>query len=120
MVYVAGQDNQQLIHGANYVKNIMAFFVIFVLFWSIKTGKWRDFLLLGSFTLGYLLVIAFSAFAQSERFHQPALPFILVFAAYGISRADNKTKKYYTWWLAFIFVALIGWSWFKLAGRGMA
>ena len=48
------------------------------------------------------------------------LPFILVFAAYGISRADNKTKRHYTIWLAFIFVALIGWSWFKLAGRGLA
>jgi len=120
IVYVPGQDNQQLIHGANYVKNIMSVFVIFVLIWSIQTGKWRDFLLLGSFTLGYLLVIAFSAFAQSERFHLPGLPFIMIFAAYGISIVDNKFKKYYNWWLMFIFVAIVAWSWFKLAGRGMA
>ena len=120
MVYVRGQDNQQLIHGGNFVKNIMSFFVVFVLFWSIRTGKWRDFLLLGSFTLGYLLVIAFSAFAQSERFHLPALPFIMIFAALGVSMADNKIKKYFNWWLMFIFVAIVAWSWFKLAGRGLA
>lgn len=120
IVYVQGQDNQQLIHGANFVKNIMSFFVVFVLLWSIKTGKWRDFLLLGSFTLGYLLVIAFSAFAQSERFHLPALPFIMIFAALGVSMADNKIKKYFNWWVMFIFVAIVAWSWFKLAGRGLA
>lgn len=120
MVETLGQENQRLINGGNYVKNILAFFTMFALFLLIKEGKWRDHLLIGSFTIGYLAVIALSAFAQSERFHQPALPFILVFAAYGISRADNKTKRYYTIWLAFIFVALIGWSWFKLAGRGMA
>lgn len=120
MVETPGQENQRLINGGNYVKNILAFFTMFALFLLIKEGKWRDHLLIGSFTIGYLVVIALSAFAQSERFHQPALPFILVFAAYGISRADNKTKRYYTIWLAFIFVALIGWSWFKLAGRGLA
>jgi hypothetical protein len=120
MVETPGQENQRLINGGNYVKNILAFFTMLALFLLIKEGKWRDHLLIGSFTIGYLVVIALSAFAQSERFHQPALPFILVFAAYGISRADNKTKRYYTIWLAFIFVALIGWSWFKLAGRGMA
>ncbi|MBN2766677.1 MAG: hypothetical protein JXR27_09920 [Paludibacteraceae bacterium] len=120
MVETPGQENQRLINGGNYVKNILAFFTMFALFLLIKEGKWRDHLLIGSFTIGYLVVIALSAFAQSERFHQPALPFILVFAAYGISRADNKTKRHYTIWLAFIFVALIGWSWFKLAGRGLA
>ena len=120
IVDVYGQENQQLIHGANYVKNILAFFVIYVLFHLIKTGKWRDYLLLGAFTLGYLLVIAFSAFAQSERFHLPALPFLLIFAAYGVTIFDwKKHGKYFNWWLAFIFVAIVGWSWFKLAGRGL-
>lgn len=119
MVNIYGQDNQQLINGGNYVKNIMAFFTIFALFLLIKEKKWREHLLLGSFTIAYLGVIAMSAFAQSERFHQPALPFILVFAAYGISRVTNSTKKYFTWWLVLIFIILIGWSWFKLAGRGL-
>lgn len=120
MIETRGQENQRLIHGGNYVKNIMAFFAIFALILIIKEKKWRDYLLIGSFTLGYLMVVAMSAFAQSERFHQPALPFILVLAAYGVSRADNKTKKYFTWWLGYIFIAIVAWSWFKLAGRGMA
>lgn len=119
MVYVPGQDNQQLLHGANYVKNIMAFFVVYVLFYLIRRDKWRDYLLLGSFTIGYLMVIAFSAFAQSERFHLPALPFELIFAAFGVSLIEKKERKYFDWWMMFIFVAIVAWSWFKLAGRGM-
>jgi len=119
MVDIPGQENQQLLHGGNYVKNILAFFVIFALIWVIKNKVWRNYLLLGSFTIGYLLVMAFSAFAQSERFHQPALPFILILAAVGVSKSTNKTKKYFLWWLGFIFVAIVGWNWFKLAGRGL-
>ncbi len=119
VVNTPGQENQQLINGGNYVKNILAFFIFFALFMIIKEKKWRDYLLLGSFTMGYLLVIAMSAFAQSERFHQPALPFLLIFAAVGISKVTNNEKKYFKWWLAVIFVAIVAWSWFKLAGRGM-
>jgi 4-amino-4-deoxy-L-arabinose transferase-like glycosyltransferase len=120
IVDIPNQDNQQLINGGNFVKNILAFFVIFGLFIIIRNGIWRDYLLIGSFTLGYLIVIALSAFAQSERFHQPALPFLLVFAAFGISQVTNKSKKYYLLYLILLFAVIIGWSWFKLAGRGMA
>jgi hypothetical protein len=113
------QENQKLINGGNYVKNVMAFFVIFAIFMVIKEDKWREYLLLGSFTIGYSLVLALSAFAHSERFHQPTLPFELILAAVGISLVTNKTKKYYNWWMVFLFVAIIVWSWFKLAGRDM-
>jgi hypothetical protein len=119
MIYIVGQDNQQMMNGSNYVKNIMAFFVIYVLFYLIRKDKWRDYLLLGSFTIGYLMVIAFSAFAHSERFHLPALPFELIFAAFGVSLIEKKERKYFDWWMMFIFVAIVAWSWFKLAGRGM-
>ncbi len=119
MVDIPEQENQQIINGGNYVKNILAFFVIFALIWVIKNKVWRNYLLIGSFTIGYLLVVAFSAFAQSERFHQPVLPFILILAAVGVSKSTNKTKKYFLWWLGFIFVAVVGWNWFKLAGRGL-
>ena len=120
IVDIPKQENQELLNGGNYVKNIMAFFVIMAFYWVLKTKKWRDHLLIGSFTLGYLGIIAFSAFAQSERFHQPVLPFELIMAAYGLSMITNKQKKYFTWWMVLIFVAIVGWSWFKLAGRGMA
>jgi hypothetical protein len=70
---------------------------------------------------GYLVVLVFSSFAHSERFHLPILPFSLMFAAYGISKMNEVwwIKKYYTYWCALIFVAAIAWNWFKLAGRGM-
>lgn len=118
IVHVPIQENQMMIHGGNFVKNIMAFFVIFALILIIKSGKWRDYTLIGSFMMGYLIVIALSKFAASERFHVPAIPLLMIFAAYGISQVTNKTKKYFSWWMIFIFVAIVGWSWFKLAGRG--
>jgi hypothetical protein len=119
IIETPGQENQKIINGGNYVKNILAFFVIFALIWIVKEGQWREYITMGAFTIGYLLVVANSAFAQSERFHQPALPFLLVFAAFGISKVTNTQKKYFTWYMAFIFVAIAVWSWFKLAGRGM-
>lgn len=120
VVGTPNQENQQLINGGNYVKNIMAFFTLFALLLILRTKRWREYLLIGSFTIGYLVVLALSAFAQSERFHQPALPFILILSAYGVTQLTNKTKKYYTWWLMLIFLAVVAWSWFKLAGRGLA
>jgi hypothetical protein len=119
MVDVVSQQNQQLLHGGYLVKNIMAFFVLFALFFIIKEKKWRDNVLITSFTVGYLLVIALSAFAQSERFRLPALPFMLIIAAYGISNITNKEKKIFNLYLVLLLVIFIAWSWFKLAGRGM-
>ena len=120
IVDTPGQENQQLLNGGNYVKNILAFFVMFAIFMVVKEDKWREYLLIGAFTIGYLGVIALSAFGQSERFHQPALPFLMIMAAYGVSQVTNMHKKYFTWWMVFLFIAIVAWSWFKLAGRGMA
>lgn len=117
MVDIEFQMNQQLINGGNFDKEILAFFVFLSLIWVIKNRKWRDFTLIGSFMIGYLMVIAMSSFAQSERFHQPALPFILMFAAFGITKVTNKSKKYYLVYLILLFFVIIAWSWFKLAGR---
>jgi len=114
------QQNQKILNGGNYVKNIMAFFTIFALIWVIRNKKWRDYILIGSFTIGYLIVISLSAFGQAERFHLPALPFELIMAAYGVSLITNKDKKYFRWWMIFIFVAIVAWSYIKLAGRGLA
>lgn len=122
MANVEGQDVQQLLNGGNFVKNIMSFFVLVAMFALLLSGEWRQHLLPLSFMLGYLVVLSLSNFAQSERFHQPALPFELMFAAYGLSIAvqKKKYKRWFTYWCGLMFVACIAWNWFKLAGRGLA
>jgi predicted branched-subunit amino acid permease len=107
-----------MIHGGNYVKNITSAFTIFALFCLLMSGNWRKHVLILSVCCGYLVVIALSAFAHSERFHLPALPFSLILAALGVSLLTNKQKKWYNYWLILIFVANIAWAWFKLKGRG--
>jgi 4-amino-4-deoxy-L-arabinose transferase-like glycosyltransferase len=120
MVKVEGQPNQMMMNGGYYVKNFMSFFVMFALFHMITRKKWRDHLLIISFLLGYLIVIALSSFAQSERFHQPAMPVFLIMAAYGIHYITEKEKNWFNIFQILLFAALVGWSWFKLAGRGLA
>lgn len=63
-----------------------------------------------------------STFAQSERFHQPVMPFEFMFAAYGLSIAVTKLKykRWFTYWCVLMLVACIAWNWFKLAGRGLS
>lgn len=119
LVETPDQENQRMIHGGNYVKNITSAFTIFALFSLIFSGNWRKYILILSLCCGYLIVIALSAFAHSERFHLPALPFALILAAYGISNLQTKHKKWFNYWAMFIFVANIAWAWFKLRGRGM-
>ncbi|MEI8274002.1 MAG: glycosyltransferase family 39 protein [Paludibacter sp.] len=120
VVGTPGQENQQLINGGNYVKNILAFFLLIAVVYVFKEHKWREYLLIGTFVVAYLAILAKSAFAQSERFHQPVVPFEIMMACYGLSVITKKQKKYFNWWIVLIFIAIVGWSWFKLAGRGMA
>jgi 4-amino-4-deoxy-L-arabinose transferase-like glycosyltransferase len=118
---VPGQENQKMIHGGNFVKNILSGFTIAALFILLFSGDWRKYVLPLAILCGYLVVLVFSTFAQSERFHLPILPFTLMFSAYGISKMNEVwwIKKYYPYWCALMFVAAIAWNWFKLAGRGM-
>lgn len=119
MVHIDIQENQMMLHGGNYVKNVTSGFTILALFLLLFSGDWRKHALPIAMMCGYLIVIAFSNFAQSERFHQPALPLELMFAAYGISQLQKKQLPWINYWMMFIFVANVGWAWFKLAGRGM-
>lgn len=118
---VPGQENQKMIHGGNFVKNILSFFTIASMFILLFSGDWRKYVLPLAILCGYLVVLVFSSFAHSERFHLPIVPFTLMFAAYGISKMNEVwwIKKYYPYWCALMFVAAIAWNWFKLAGRGM-
>ena len=118
---VPGQENQKMIHGGNFVKNIVSGFTIAALFILLFSGDWRKYVFPLAILCGYLVILVFSTFAQSERFHLPILPFTLMFAAYGISKMNEVwwIKKYYPYWCALMFVAAVAWNWFKLAGRGM-
>lgn len=122
VVNFSDQDVQMLLNGANYIKNIMSGFVILAMFILLFSGIWRNHTLPLSFLLGYLVILVMSPFAQSGRFHIPALPFEMLFAAYGISVVNNslKYKRWATYWMIIMFVAFIGWNWFKVKGRGMA
>lgn len=117
-----GQEVQQLNNGGNFVKNILSFFTILAMFVLLFSGEWRNHLLPLSFMLGYLVVLTMSPFAHSERFHQPAMAFEFMFAAYGIGIALTKKryKRWFIYWCVIMFVAAIAWNWFKLAGRGLA
>ena len=116
-----GQDVQQLLNGGNFTKNIISGFTILAMIMLLMSGKWREHLLPLSFMLGYLAVLAMSSFAHSERFHQPAMPFEMMFAAYGLSIAVTKPKykRWFTYWCVLMFIAAIAWNWFKLKGRGL-
>ena len=121
MTEVPGQENQKMIHGGNFVKNITSYFTIMALFVLLFSGKWRQHVLPLAVLCGYLVVLVFSNFAQSERFHQPILPLSLMFAAYGISIMKQYPwiKQYFRYWCVLMFIAAVAWNWFKLAGRGM-
>ena len=121
MTETPGQENQKMIHGGNFVKNILSYFTIMALVILLFSGAWRKHVLSLAVLCGYLVVLVFSSFAQSERFHQPILPLTLMFAALGISLIkDNPwVKRFFDYWCVMMFLAAIAWNWFKLAGRGM-
>ena len=109
-----------MMNGANFTKNIISGFTILSLFMLLKRKEWRKHILPLAVMLGYLVVLVFSNFAHSERFHFPALALELLFAAYGVTQLTNKHKRWYVIWLVIICVANIGWAFIKLKGRGLA
>ena len=112
---------QMQLSGGSYIKNIFSFFVILVMILMLISGEWRRHVFIIAYTVGYLVVLVMSEFAQSGRFHMPIWPMLMLFAAYGIQIAKGNTRirRGYTIVLvAEVFVCL-AWNWFKLKGRGM-
>ena len=120
MVETPMQENQMMMNGANFVKNVISGLTILALFLLLKRGDWRKHVLPIAVMCGYLVVLVFSNFAHSERFHFPALALELLFAAYGVTQLTNKHKRWYVIWVVVICIANIAWAWIKLAGRGLA
>ena len=44
----------------------------------------------------------------------------MLFAAAGVVYYGKNNMNLFNYFLVFEFVVIIGWSWFKLAGRGLA
>ena len=120
LVNIPYQQNQMMMNGGNMIKNIMSGFVILSMFLLLFRREWRQHTLPLFVMLGYLVVLVFSNFAHSERFHFPILGLELMFAAFGVSQMTNRYKRLYVIWLVIICIANIGWSWVKLKGRGWA
>ena len=112
-------DHNKMIHGSTYVKNFLAFFAMLAIVIAIRQRKWRDFSLIGAYELSYLAIIMFTFTSNSERFHEPAIPLILVMAAYAMTHLRRKDLKLFYVYCGVLFIALIAWNWLKLSARGL-
>lgn len=119
MVDIGFQQDMRLIHGGNWMRNVMSGFVILAMFMLLLNGDWRKYTLPLAMLLGYLLMLAFTQFAHSLRFHIPVMPFEMMFAAYAIVNMRKKHRNWYMIWCLLCIVMCFGWNWFKLAGRGL-
>ena len=115
------QIQQMEFSGAYYIKNIFSFFVILVMMLLLASGQWRKHVFILAYTVGYLVVLVLSNFAQGGRFHAPVWPMMMLFAAYGIQIARNnvRLRRGYTLALILEVFVCLAWNWFKLKGRGM-
>ncbi len=119
LVNIHTQQNIMLINGAYYTRNIYAFFILIALYFIYKERSYRKHFFILSFMLTYLAVLAASTFALSERFHLPALPFLIIFSSYGITKLNKLNSRFYVPYLVLIFIIIIAWNWIKLSSRGL-
>ena len=113
------QPNANMINGNLYVRNVIAFFVLIALWVLFQRRSLSRHVLILVILFSYLAILSASGFALSERFHMPALPFLIMLAGYGITNMNRRFVNLYIPYLIVISVVIIAWNWFKLAGRGM-
>lgn len=118
-VVIDGQTWQQLTSSGNYIKNLLSFCVIILFFMLLFQRKWRAHTFPIAVLCGYLLALTMSSFAHSGRFHEPAVPLELMFAAAGLYLYPIECKKVWKPILVFELAVIIAWNWFKLKGRGL-
>lgn len=112
-------DHNKMIHGSTFVTNFIAFFAMLAILITFRQKKWRDFSLVGAYELSYLALIMFSFAANSERYHEPAVPLIMLMAAYAMTHLRRKDLKIFYVYCGVLFVALVVWNWLKLSARGL-
>ena len=120
MVDVDEQYTQQMLHGGNLVRNYMGYFVLVALFVTFFRRKdWRNYLLMGTYTVGYLAILSLSGFANSERFLLPALPGLIFMWSYGVRYLNKRSYKYLGFWVFIVFIMQVAWAYFKLGSRSL-
>lgn len=120
MVDVDEQYTQQMLSGGNYVRNFFGGFVLLALFSAIFiTKNWRNLSFIGAYVIAYLGAVSLSGFSNSERFLLPALPVLLIMAAYGISLLNAKNYKFIKMWYWVVPIMGFAWAYFKLGSRGL-
>ena len=112
-------DHNKMIHGSTYVKNFLAFFAMLAMVIAFRQKRWRDFSLVGAYELSYLALIMFSFAANMERYHEPAVPLIVLMSAFAMTHLRHKDLKIFYVYCGVLFVALVFWNWLKLSARGL-
>ena len=112
-------DHNKMIHGSTFVTNFVAFFAMLAIVIAFRQKKWRDFSLIGAYELSYLALIMFSFAANSERFHEPVVPLIMLTGAYAMTHLRRKDLKIFYVYCGVLFVSLVVWNWLKLSARGL-
>lgn len=111
--------NQKMMTGTYFVKNYLAFFAMWSIVVAIRDRRWHGFSLIGSFTIMYVLLIAFSFAFNSERYHLPAMPGFLIMAAFAMIRFKRKDFAFYYGYNIVLLIAIVAWNYLKLAARGL-
>lgn len=112
-------DHNKMIHGSTYVKNFLAFFAMLAIVIAFRQRKWRDFSLIGAYELSYLFIIMFSFAANSERYHEAAMPLLVLMSAYSMTHLRHKDLKLFYVYCGLLLIALFAWNWLKLSARGL-
>lgn len=112
-------ENQKMMNGTFFVKNYLAFFALWCMVVAIREKRLRCFSLIGVFTIGYALMIVFSFAFNSERYHLPVLPGLIIMAAYAMTRFRKKDFVFYYSYCAVLLAAILVWNYIKVAGRGL-
>lgn len=100
------------------VRNIMYFFAFLGIFYSLK-DKFRMSSLIILFGLGYIGILAVSAVSFQDRFQLPALPFMIMFMSEGFCGSRRPLVVKWLVYLAFLFIAIFLWNYFKMGIRGL-
>ena len=118
MVEVAN-PNQKMMNGTYFVKNYLAFFALWSVVVAIREKQWRKLSLVGSYTFLYAFIIASSFAFNSERYHLPVMPGLLILAAFTMKRFRKKDFKFYYAYCVLLLIAIIAWNYLKLAAKGL-